>query len=123
MNKFLLHNKDEKKRVVKGVVASKGSAQGSVRVITDLKEVSKFIEREVLVSEYTNPSYVKAMIKASAVVTDFGGITSHAAIISRELGIPCIVSAKNATKIFKNGDVVEVDANQGIVSIIKRGDE
>lgn len=105
-------------KIIKGVIASKGFARGSVRVITDLKEVNEFLEGEVLISEYTNPSFVKAIIKASAVVTDFGGITSHAAIISRELGIPCIVSAKNATKVLKNGDVVEVDANEGVVRIL-----
>ena len=59
------------------------------------------------------------MRKAGAIITDEGGLTSHAAVISREFGIPCIVGTHKATEIFKNGDLVEVDANKGVVSIIK----
>ena len=61
-----------------------------------------------------------ALIKAAAIVTDEGGVTSHAAIVSRELGIPCVVGTKIATKVLKDGDLVEVDANNGIVKILKR---
>lgn len=63
----------------------------------------------------TTPDFVQAAYKAAALVTDIGGITSHAAIISREIGLPCIVGTKNATRIFKDGDFVEVDANKGTV--------
>lgn len=68
----------------------------------------------------TSPEYVFAMKKASAAITDTGGLTSHAAIVSRELDIPCIVGTKIATKILKDGDLVEVDANKSIVKIIKK---
>ena len=67
----------------------------------------------------TFPSFVVAMKKASAFVTDEGGITCHAAIIARELKKPCIIGTKNATQVLHDGDLVEVDANKGIVKIIK----
>lgn len=66
----------------------------------------------------TFPSFISAMIKAFAFVTDEGGITCHAAIVSRELNIPCIIGTKNATQILQDGDLVEVDADSGIVRII-----
>ncbi|MBI4093197.1 MAG: hypothetical protein HY420_04710, partial [Candidatus Kerfeldbacteria bacterium] len=67
----------------------------------------------------TKPEYVPAMKRAAAVITNEGGITSHAAIVSREFRIPCVVGTKIATKIFKNGDLLEVDARKGIVKKIK----
>lgn len=72
-----------------------------------------------MVCVMTLPDYVSAMKLAKAIITDEGGITCHAAIISRELGIPCIVGTKIATKILKDGDLVEVDADRGIIKIIK----
>jgi len=68
----------------------------------------------------TRPEFVPLMKKAAAIITDEGGITSHAAIISREMNIPCIIGTKIATKIFKDGDLVEVDADKGIVKILKK---
>lgn len=106
-------------QVINGIIASKGLVSGKVRIITDPKQVDEFLEGEVLVSEFTNPSYVKAMVKAVAIVTNFGGVNCHAAIIAREFGLPCIVGTKNATKILKDGDLIEVDANLGIVKILK----
>ena len=67
----------------------------------------------------TRPDFMPLMRKAKAVITDEGGITCHAAIVSRELGIPCIIGTKIATKVLKDGDMVEVDANKGIVRKIK----
>ena len=66
----------------------------------------------------TSPEYIFVMRKAVAIITDAGGLTCHAAIVSRELGIPCIVGTKIATKIFKTGDLIEVDANTGIIKKI-----
>lgn len=103
---------------VKGIVASKGkgsAARGRVHILLDPNQAESFKDGEVLVAPMTSPEYVFAMKKAVAVVTDTGGLTSHAAIVSRELNIPCIVGTKIATKVFKNGDQVEVDATQGIV--------
>ena len=65
--------------------------------------------------EMTTPDFVPAMKKAAAIVTEQGGITSHAAIVSRELGVPCVIGTKIATRVLKDGDLVEVDANKGIV--------
>jgi pyruvate,water dikinase len=70
---------------------------------------------EILIASMTRPEFLPAMQKAAAFVTDEGGITSHAAIVSREMKKPCIIGTKIATKVFKDGDMVEVDANKGIV--------
>ena len=75
---------------------------------------------DILVSIATNPNLVSAMKKASAIITNAGGLTCHAAIVSRELNIPCIVGTKVATKVLKDGDLVEVDADEGMVKILKK---
>ena len=74
---------------------------------------------DILAASMTTPDYVSAMKKAKAIITDEGGITCHAAIVSRELGIPCVIGTKIATKALKDGDVVEVDADKGVVKILK----
>ena len=74
---------------------------------------------DILVAPTTGPEMMTAIQKASAIVTDEGGLMSHAAIVSRELKIPCIVGTKYATKILKDGDIIEVDANNGVVRKIK----
>ncbi|OGH88441.1 MAG: hypothetical protein A3J93_04225 [Candidatus Magasanikbacteria bacterium RIFOXYC2_FULL_42_28] len=104
---------------IKGVVASSGKAQGLVRVILETSRVSEMREGEILVTMMTTPSFVVAMKKAAAIVTSDGGITCHAAIISRELGIPCVIGTKIATQFLKTGDLVEVDAYAGVVRKIK----
>lgn len=109
---------------LEGRVAMTGKIRGKVRVILHnkrniIKEVTNFREGEVLVTEMTRPDTILACKKAAAIITDEGGITSHAAIISRELKIPCVIATKIATQILKTGDIVEVDANKGIVKILK----
>ncbi len=104
----------------KGTPAFAGKVRGRVKVILTPAEMSKMKKGDVLVSAATNPNMMPALIKAAAIVTDEGGVTSHAAIVSRELGIPCVVGTKIATKVLKDGDLVEVDANNGIVKILKR---
>lgn len=103
--------------ILRGKIAFAGIATGPARIVSSLKILSRqiFKKGDVLIAASTNPSLVPLMRKAAAIVTDEGGITSHAAIISRELGIPCIIGTKIATKVFKDGDVIEVDANMGIV--------
>ena len=104
---------------IKGIPASKGIAKGLVFVGKDGYYASRKIKKgQILVASMTTVDYLPAMKKASAIVTDDGGITSHAAIISRELGIPCIVGTKIATKVLKDGDLVEVNANKGEVKIL-----
>jgi phosphohistidine swiveling domain-containing protein len=105
---------------VKGAVAFKGMVKGKVRIIHGFTDMSSFLEGEVLVTEMTNPDYVPIMRKAVAIVTDEGGMTCHAAIASRELKVPCVVGTKIATKAFSTGDMVEVDAEKGIVKILSQ---
>jgi phosphoenolpyruvate synthase/pyruvate phosphate dikinase len=100
---------------VKGTPASTGEVIAKARVVFGSKQFSEFLDGEVLITEMTRPEFLPLMKKASAIVTDEGGLTSHAAIIARELKKPCIIGTKIATKIFKTGDVVKVDANKGIV--------
>lgn len=100
---------------LKGTGASPGKASGKARIILKNEQFSDFQIGEILITAMTRPEYLPLMKKARAIVTDEGGLTSHAAIVSRELGIPCIVGTKLATKIFKSGDRVEVDANKGVV--------
>jgi len=103
---------------LKGTVASKGNLQGRVRIILREGEFHRFQENEILVTTMTRPEFVPLMRKAKAIITDEGGLTSHAAIISRELKKPCIIGTKVATQVLKDGDMVEVDANNGIVRIL-----
>lgn len=105
---------------IKGTTAYVGRAHGSVKIINLPADMSKIEEGDILVSTATTPSIVPAMKKAAAIVTDEGGLTCHAAIVSRELEIPCVVGAKFATKILKDGMKVEVDADKGIVKILKK---
>ena len=103
------------KPLVKGLTASPGAAVGRVIVAKTLQEAEKLEKGDVLVTTMTNPDWVPYMKIASAIITDEGGITCHAAIVSRELGIPCIVGTENATKVLKDGQVVTVDATNGVV--------
>jgi len=104
---------------IKGNPASKGKVSGPVKIILSDKDFIKFESGDILVTSMTRPEFIPLMKMAKAVVTDEGGITCHAAIISRELGLPCIIGTKVGTRILKDGDLVEVDANNGIVKIIK----
>ncbi len=101
--------------LVRGFSASPGMGVGKVKIILSAKEISRMERSEVLVTEMTTPDFVPAMKKASAIVTNTGGTTSHAAIVSRELGIPCIVGSGNATEVLKEGMDVSVDGTHGIV--------
>jgi pyruvate,water dikinase len=105
--------------VLKGQIANKGKAKGIVRIVLDPHDDKGFKDGDILVTSMTRPEFVPLMRRAAAVVTNEGGITSHAAIVSRELRIPCIIATKIATQFLKDGDMVEVDADQGIVTIIK----
>jgi len=98
-----------------GAPASPGIATGHVRLVGTAKEIDKVHQGDVLVSTMTSPDFVPAMRKASGIITDQGGQTSHAAIVSRELGIPCVVGTKEATKKLKEGTVVTVDGSKGLV--------
>lgn len=108
---------EERFREVKGMVASIGEFMritGEVRVVFD-PYGADIPKGAILVTPMTRPEFVQLIHKAGAIVTDEGGVTSHAAIISREFGIPCIVGTGNATKLLKDGDMVEVDTQNGVV--------
>jgi len=109
---------DKKSRELKGIVASEGKTQGIVKIILKAHDMVNMDDGDIIVSSMTRPEMLPAMKRSSAIVTDEGGLTCHAAIVARELGIPCIIGAKNATKLFKDGDKVEVDAMKGIVKKI-----
>lgn len=96
-----------------------GKAKGIVKIIIRPSDMDKMNKGDILVSIATDPDIVPAMKKAAAIVTEQGGVTSHAAIVSRELGIPCVIGTKIATRVLRDGDLVEVDANKGIVRKIK----
>lgn len=100
---------------IKGKVAFSGWARGVARVLNAIDEATDFQKGDILVSINTNPSLMPVMQKAAAIVSDEGGITCHAAIVSRELKIPCVIGTKIASKIIKTGDLVEVDAETGVV--------
>lgn len=119
-----LHKTEEKPKeviqegeavLVEGLAASPGVAYGPVKIINDLSELSRVQTGDVLVTIMTNPDMVVAMQKAVAIVTDKGGTTSHAAIVSREMMIPCVVGTKNATTALKEGEIVTVDGTNGRV--------
>ena len=107
-------------RELRGMPASPGSARGTVKIIVTAADMKKMRDGDILVSPATNPNLVPAMKKASAIVTNEGGVTCHAAIVSRELGVPCVIGTRIATRVLRDGDEVEVDASRGIVKLIKR---
>ncbi len=101
-----------------GTCAYQGKAKGKVKIIITPSDMAKMRKSDILVSRSTNPNIISAMKQAAAIITDTGGLTCHAAIVSRELKIPCIVGTKIATKVFKDGDKVKVDASKGIIKKI-----
>ncbi len=105
----------ENKTLVKGLPVSPGIGIGKVNIILDSSEIDKIQKGDILVTKMTTPSWVPAMKKAAAIVTDEGGYTCHAAIVSRELGVPCVVGAGNATIVLKNNQLVTVDGSKGFV--------
>ncbi len=106
--------------VLRGQTAFPGKAKGTVKIFFHPSHVYEFKQGQILVTAQTNPIYVPAMKKAGAIVTDEGGVTCHAAIVSRELGIPCIIGTKIATRVFRDNDLVEVDAEIGTIKLLKR---
>ena len=109
------HIEIELPKILSGLAASPGIAVGSVKILRSAKEIGKIKQGDILVATMTNPDYVPAMKKAVAIVTDRGGRTSHAAIVSREMGIPAVVGAEGATKKLRNGAVITVSGTSGII--------
>ena len=105
----------KKTPILKGISVGHEIAYGKVRIISNVSAINKFKKGEVLVTRMTDPDWVPIMRLASAIITDEGGKTAHAAIVSRELGVPCIVGSKKATKVLKNRQLITVDCTQGRV--------
>jgi len=101
--------------ILKGLGASPGIGVGPVKIIHSASELDKIEKGDVLVTRMTNPDMVPAMQKAAAIVTDEGGITCHAAIVSREMGVPCVVGTESATEKLKDGQIITVDGTHGLV--------
>jgi phosphohistidine swiveling domain-containing protein len=118
--KRLKGRKESFTKEINGLAASLGKISGITRICLTIEDLKKVKKDEILVTTMTRPEFVPAMKKAAAVVTDEGGLTCHAAIVSRELGIPCVIGTKMATRVLKDGDLVEVNANHGMVKKINK---
>jgi phosphoenolpyruvate synthase/pyruvate phosphate dikinase len=118
---FLKNSLTIPRHILEGVAAAKGKVVGRARIILSLNNLNKLREKEILVTSMTTPDYFVAMEKAIAFITDEGGITCHAAIVARELEKPCVIATKIATRVIRTGDLIEVDANRGLVRILERG--
>jgi pyruvate,water dikinase len=116
---YAVINKGDATTEIKGNPASKGYVSGRARIILSEVDFHKFESGDILITSMTRPEFVPLMKMAKAVVTDEGGITCHAAIVSRELDIPCVIGTNMATRLLKDGDEIDVDANNGVVRIIK----
>jgi pyruvate, water dikinase len=106
------------KPLLKGIAASPGVAEGTVRVVRGIEDIPSFKDGDILVAQVTEPNLVIMMNKAAAIVTDHGGMTTHAAIVSRELGIPCVTATKTGTTDLADGMRVRVDGSQGTVEML-----
>lgn len=107
--------------VVSGIGASGGVVEGFVRIVHD-PAFGEIEPDEVLVCVTTDPSWAAVLYLSSALVTDIGGLLSHAAVVAREIGVPCVVGNGNGTKMLKTGDYVRVDGNEGTVTLLKRAE-
>jgi len=100
-----------------GVAASSGKVTGKARVVLGQTDLKKVENGEILVCKQTDPSFITALVKAKGIVTEIGGVTAHAAIVARELGIPCVIQIQKATEVIKNGKLLLVDGDAGKVTV------
>ncbi len=108
---------------IRGSTVYQGKVTGIVKIVRNKSDFSKINDGDILVTAMTSPDFVQVLRKVNGIVTDEGGITSHASIVAREMQKPCIIGTKIATKVLKDGDLVEVNANSGIVKIIKKASD
>lgn len=120
LQKFIPKSQNESIKIIKGVTASKGYIKGVVKIVYIPHHIQDFNKGAILVAPETTPDYLPLMKISGAIITDKGGITSHAAIVSRELKKPCIIGTKIATQVLQDGDLIEVNANEGIIRIIEK---
>jgi len=106
----------EAKILLRGLTASPGKVKGVAKVAYDPIEAKKKIKKgDIFITPMTSPDFMVTIMKSAGIITDFGGILCHAAIVAREMGIPCIVGAKNATSVIKDGEIISIDGESGIV--------
>ena len=122
MNFLVPETEQETTTEIRGQVAQKGKVTGRVKIVKNRRQLDKVEEGDILVSPMTTPDFLPAMKKAIAFVTDEGGIVCHAAIVAREMKKPCIIATKIATQVLKDGDLVEVDADNGVVRILEKAE-
>jgi len=120
LRRYVENNNIEHVSEFRGMTASLGNAQGEVVIITKEEDFSKMKSGAILVAAMTWPEYTHLMRHASAVITDEGGLTCHAAIVSREFKIPCIVGTKIATRVLKDGDIVEINSTTGLIKVKRK---
>lgn len=106
------------KLILKGIAASPGEVSGKVKIINGIEDSPKFKKGDILVTKITDPTMVQMMAKAGAIVCDIGGITSHPSIVSREMGIPCIVNTRKATIKLRDNIEVKVNGNKGEIYLV-----
>jgi len=116
---FSLISFQKKTKILQGIAASIGVARGKVNIVLNISHIHKFKEGDILVAPFTNVNYLPIMRRAKAILTETGGLTSHAAIVSRELKIPCIVGIKNLLSTLGDGEKVEVNATKGTIKILE----
>jgi pyruvate,water dikinase len=105
---------------IKGFASSAGIVEGPARVLKLLRDIVDLQPDEILVCPSTNPSWAPVFTKIKAAVTDIGGLTSHAAIVCREYGVPSVTGTGVATQVIKTGDILKVDGDTGVVTIVER---
>lgn len=120
MKSFLDNHDSAEVKALNGNAASLGTVRGKAKICLTIESLSKVQEGDILVASMTRPEYLPAMKKAAGFITDEGGITCHAAIVAREMRKPCVIGTKNATKVLKDGDLVEIRASHGQVIILEK---
>lgn len=112
--------KENMRRILSGIPASPGEAKGTAKVVFDASEaIEKVTKNDILVTPMTDPNFVIAMAKVRGIITDFGGMLCHAAIVAREFHKPCIVGTVHATKLIKNGQKILMNGETGEVYILE----
>lgn len=108
----------KQKIIFKGIPASRGLVRGKAKILLSSKDIKKMVRGDIIIAPLTNPQYTSAILISSAIVTEIGGVLCHAAIVSREVGIPCVVGVKGVTKTIKDNQLIEVDGQNGYVKIL-----
>ena len=104
--------------MLEGIPGSAGVARGAARIVTDISQAVDLEPGDVLIAPFTDAAWTPLFLSAAAVVVDMGGSVSHAVVVAREFGIPCVVSASNASRLIPQGAMVQVDGTNGLITIL-----